>query len=265
MGPLRRLLTVGTIAMALGGVAGPASATQAPDAYEAGIQASADQVTAELERWTRQNPAQANATVGVDISVYVHIFYDRDTGDGKLTNQQALDQVRWLNYSFGAGQGGAKTRFDFVYKSYENIPLESRVVDVSGNTHGDGSDYGPRTRQLMRDNHVGGVSVLNIYVADLPGVFGVATFPQYAAGNPNLDGIWIDRGVWRHTPNEGTHYTFQGDIAVHETGHWIGALAHTNVTSECVPNFMSYAQDSCKNSFTRRQATRMSNAWSRYR
>jgi len=266
MRSLTRLALVAA-AMALGGQhRGPASAARTQGENDAGIQAAADQATAELQSWAGRNPTLVDSTIGVDILVYVHVFYAKDTGEGKLTNQQALDQVKWLNYSFGGGQGGAKTRFDFVYRSYENIPVETRLVDVSGNTHGDGSDYGPRTRTLMGGNHVGGVSVLNLYVADLPGgTFGVSTFPQYAAGNPRLDGIWIDRGTWRGTPKEGTHFTYQGDTAVHEAGHWIGALAHTDTSGRCLPNFMSYASDSCMTSFNRPQATRMSNAWSRYR
>lgn len=185
MRSLTRLALVAAAMALVGSIAAPASAARTQGENDAGIQAAADQATAELQSWAGRNPTLVDSTIGVDILVYVHVFYDKDTGEGKLTNQQALDQVKWLNYSFGGGQGGAKTRFDFVYRSYENIPVETRLVDVSGNTHGDGSDYGPRTRKLMGGNHVGGVSVLNLYVADLPGgTFGVSTVRSTRPATP---------------------------------------------------------------------------------
>lgn len=248
----------------------PASASPARDGQpEAALQASVDQVTRELAVFDRVEPRAAASRVGVDIPVYVKVFYDRQTGAGKLTHQQALDQVKWLNHSYHAGQDkdGAKTRFDFVFKAYKNIPVDSRRVDISGNTNGNGANYNSeRTKRLMRDHHDGGVSTLNLYVADLPGsTLGISTFPQFAKAHPGLDGIWIDRATWRSTPGEGGAFTSQGDTAVHEVGHWIGALAHTDTSGACRVNFMSYASDACMTSFTKAQAKRMSSAWSRYR
>ena len=68
------------------------------------------------------------------------------------------------------------------------------------------------------------------------------------------------------TPGDGPAFTAQGDTAVHEVGHWIGALAHTSTdSSKCLRNFMSYSSDACMRAFTRGQADRMSSAWTRYR
>lgn len=237
---------------------------------EVAVQASADQVTRELASFDAANPRLAVAQAGVDIPVYVKVFYDRQTGAGKLTYSQALDQVKWLNHSYSGGQGGVGTRFDFVFKGYKNIPVDSRRVNLSGNSNGNGSTYNSRVRSLMRNHHDGGAKTLNLYVADIyqtgvSGLLGKSTFPQYAKANTSYDGVWVDKAAWRSTPNEGGAFSAQGDTAVHEVGHWIGALAHTDTSGACRANFMSYASDACMTSFTSGQADRMSSAWTRYR
>lgn len=238
---------------------------------EAAIQAGAGQVTRELASFSAAEPRRAAAEVGVDIPVYVKVFYDRQTGAGKLTNAQALAQVTWLNHSYSGGQGGVGTRFDFVFKGYKNIPVDSRRVNLSGNDGGNGSTYNSRVRGLMSSHHDGGAKTLNLYVADIyqtgvSGLLGKSTFPQYAKAHASYDGVWVDRAAWRSTPDEGGSFSGQGDTAVHEVGHWIGALAHTSTdSSRCLTNFMSYSSDSCMRAFTRSQADRMSSAWTRYR
>ena len=240
-----------------------------------GFDAGVAQVTRELAADPSARAA-AERAVGVDIKVYYKVFYDRQTGKGKLTYEQALNQTKWLNHSYSGGQGGVATRFDFVLGGYKNIAVDSRRVNLDNTTAGNGATYvSERTKSLMRNHHDGGAATLNVYVADLVGdgvdgpqgngLIGKSTFPQYAKAHPNVDGVWYDRGAIRGTAGDGTSRNSTGDVLVHEVGHWIGALAHTDTSGACRANFMSYASDACMTSFTSGQADRMSSAWTRYR
>jgi hypothetical protein len=238
--------------------------------------AEATRTAVEVDRWILQHPQLESRQTLVTIPVWVKIFYDRDTGKGKLSYNQVLDQIQWLNYSYSGGQDNetprVNTRFRFELKGYNNIPVESRSVNVSQTRGGDGSTYPARTQRLMREHHNGGVGTLNVYVAKLEGIegfkiFGVSTAPRYAGAHPEVDGIWVARGTWRNTPGAGGRFSFQGDTLVHELGHWIGALPdyRSDNCSLSQHNFMWYVSDKCMRQFTRPQARLMSNAWTRYR
>jgi hypothetical protein len=262
-----------TVALALNGPAGaapaaPTAPTVVAKPIPAAAELSAQQLDAtvtgrELDRWAAANPALAAQTGRVTIPVWVKVFYDRQTGAGKLTNAQALAQVQWLNHSFAGGQSSAaaNTRFRFEYRGYNNIAVDSRSVDITPAT-GNGADWPARTQTLMRQHHNGGVGTLNIYVADI-NALGAASTPRFAGAHPNIDGVWVDRSAWRGVAAGADAYD-QGDTAVHEVGHWL-SLGHGDTSGACVANFMSYAPDPCMNRFTGTQATRMSNAWTRYR
>jgi hypothetical protein len=259
-----------TVALTLNGPVGAAPAPVSPaqkplpSSSELAAQEADARVTGqELDRWAAANPALAAKAGRVTIPVWVKVFYDRQTGAGKLTNAQALAQVQWMNHSFAGGQSSAaaNTRFRFSYQGYNNIPVDSRSVDITPAT-GNGADWPARTQTLMRQHHNGGVGTLNIYVADI-NALGAASTPRFAGGHPNIDGVWVDRSAWRGVPAGPDAYD-QGDTAVHETGHWL-SLGHGDTSGACVDNFMSYAPDPCMDRFNGTQATRMSRAWTRYR
>jgi hypothetical protein len=226
------------------------------------------------------------ATQGGIIPVTFHVITGPG-GIGAMSNETIAKQIQVLNQGFAGVEApgvAADTKFTFVLVS---------VQRWSNNTWFSGLDKPNVERQAKRETRFGGVSMLNVWSADIA-AFGFATFPWNYRRSPNLDGVVIDYA----TVPGGSETNFNlGKTLTHEAGHWMGlwhtfqggctptndqvadTAAQSSSSTGCpegrdscslpgldpIHNYMDYSFDPCYNQFTPGQSARMQDAWTTFR
>ena len=234
-----------------------------PDPSPAEVLITVEQV----ERWLEQQDRNSRNIVNVQIAWHViHAV----SGTGALSSNQIAAQVTWLNNAF------ADHNFIFTLASVdytENNDWFYNMYDLDGQVKS----------QLYTDPY----HHMNVYTASIfsDGVAGYAYLPQSWPEGSYMHGIVLD---YRTLPYAGG---YDGDIAVHEAGHYLG-LNHTfynncstgndgvddtpahhddylwqcnNNLDSCsdlpgndpIHNYMTYTNNSCQWEFTPGQKDRM--------
>jgi hypothetical protein len=220
------------------------------------------------------------ATGGV-INVYVHVIR-RGTGiaNGDVPTSQINSQISVLNSAF------ASTGWSF------NLVSVDRTTNATWYTMGPGTTAERQAKAALRR---GTADDLNFYTANPGGgLLGWATFPSDYDRRPTDDGVVV---LFSSLPGgTATPYNL-GDTGTHEVGHWMG-LYHTfqggcgangdlvsdtprersaafgcpvgrdtcsQAGQDPIRNFMDYTDDSCMNTFSVGQDTRMDAQFTAYR
>lgn len=223
---------------------------------------------------------------GGTINVYVHVIRT-SSGTGGPTQTQMNNQISVLNAAY------APTGWQF------NVVGTTNTNNSTWYTAGYGSSAESQMKNALRQ---GSADDLNIYYNNMGGgLLGWATFPSSYNSQPKMDGVVV---LFSSLPGGSAAPYNLGDTGTHEVGHWMG-LYHTfqggcarNATSggdavadtpaerspaygcpvgrntctgsrfpgnDPITNFMDYTDDSCMNTFSMGQDTRMDAQWTSYR
>jgi hypothetical protein len=217
--------------------------------------------------------------MGASIPVYFHVIRS-SSGAGGVTTTQINNQITVLNNAYAAAG------FSFYLAG----------TDYSNNDSWYTCTGGTCETQMKSALRKGSADDLNFYTNNMGGgLLGWATFPSSYASAPSKDGVVV---LQSSLPGgSATNYN-QGDTGTHEVGHWMG-LYHTfqggctstndsvsdtpaeqSGASGCptgrdscptyagldpITNFMDYSYDSCMNTFSAGQNSRMNSMWNTYR
>lgn len=255
---------------------GARCSTHQPTALEQMLEAAREQ------SWAAEQRAQGrdiDTAAGGTIPVYWHVITN-SSGQGIPTSKQISDQMAVLNAAYAA------SGFKF------NLIATTQTANNSWYTCTGGSCESQMKTALRQ----GGAGTLNIYTNNMGGgLLGWATFPSSYASAPMMDGVVM---LYSTVPG-GTAAPYNlGDTGTHEVGHWMG-LYHTfqggctNTNDQVsdtpaerspaygcptgrnscrskpgldpITNFMDYTDDSCMNTFSAGQGTRMNAQFLQYR
>ena len=230
--------------------------------------------------------AAAPAGTAATIRVFVHVL--RTAHGGGVSDHRVRRQVTILNQAYAGKQSAASAWSPFSFRLAR--------IDRTTNANWYRMDQGTITEaHAKRALHRGDADDLNLYIGmNRSNSLGWATQPGSYDRSPKLDGVVIRRTTM--AGGKAGHYSW-GDVAVHETGHWLGLL-HTfaggcsvrgdlvadtprearpsytcpikrNTCSapgrDPVRNFMDYSYDRCMNQFTPGQVSRMRQQWGSFR
>jgi hypothetical protein len=257
---------------------------QVADPRNCGAESFSDEQVAELEaRFEALQAKQAMGgtvrAMGASIPVYFHVIRS-SSGAGGVTTTQINDQITVLNNAF------APAGFSFFLAGTDYTNNDSYYTCSGGTCE-------TNMKNALRK---GSADDLNFYTNNMGGgLLGWATFPSSYASAPLKDGVVV---LQSSLPGgTATNYN-QGDTGTHEVGHWMG-LYHTfqggctstndsvsdtpaeqSGASGCptgrdscttyagldpITNFMDYSYDSCMNTFSAGQNSRMNSQWTAYR
>lgn len=228
----------------------------------------------------------ARAPGSVTVPVHVHVINKgAGTANGDVPDSMIAAQINVLNAAYAVN--GSPFKFQ--------LASTNRTTNTSWYTMAPGSTAESQAKNALR---VGGADALNLYTASPgQGLLGWATFPSDYAAKPNMDGVVI---LNTSLPGGGAVPYDEGDTATHEVGHWVGlyhtfqggcsatgdqvsdtpaeraatfgcpvgqdtCTRRTQAGKDPITNFMDYTDDSCMNTFSNGQVTRMDAQHQQYR
>lgn len=254
--------------------------TVAPEAHE---RAKIDENLTAFLRMKTARGGDTHRNIGsVNIPVWFHVI-NKGTGiaNGDIPQSQIDDQMAVLNAAY------ANTPFTFTLAGVD------RTTNATWYAMAPGSTAEKNAKAALRK---GGAETLNLYSAKPGGgLLGWATFPSNYQAQPKQDGVVI---LYSSVPGGNAAPYNEGDTGTHEVGHWLG-LYHTfqggcknpgdsvsdtamekSAAFGCpvgrdscatkpgldpITNFMDYTDDSCMNTFSAGQTTRMDQMHAQYR
>ncbi|MFL6193270.1 MAG: zinc metalloprotease, partial [Thermoanaerobaculia bacterium] len=243
------------------------------------------------KRIWRQDLSKFTTSFPLIIPINFHIILGSN-GEGYVDDSQIESQIWVLNNAYSSrGIEFVRGSIDRTY----NTTWWTMQGPSSNNTPSAAEQQCKTYFTNMASNDPN--RVLNLYIANPSpaGLLGWATFPWQLSGARWRDGVVIKAST---LPGGSMSNFNEGDTATHEVGHWLG-LYHTfqngcaspgdsvddtpyegsealmcpvgrdscpaQPGTDPITNFMDYTYDSCMNTFTSGQSTRMDSMANAYR